>query len=86
VQAWLTAAEISAGPVFRAVGRGGRISCEALANDSAARIVKRMRAGSGSIPPPTPATACARHKSLDILRGYVRWVDLFKEHAGAAFL
>jgi hypothetical protein len=26
------------------------------------------------------------HKSLDTLRGYVRRVDLFKEHAGAAFL
>jgi hypothetical protein len=27
-----------------------------------------------------------RHKSMDTLRGYVRRVDLFKEHAGAAFL
>jgi hypothetical protein len=26
------------------------------------------------------------HKSLDTLRGYVRRVDLFKEHTGAAFL
>jgi hypothetical protein len=28
----------------------------------------------------------SRHKSLDTLRGYVRRVDLFKEHAGAGFL
>jgi hypothetical protein len=28
----------------------------------------------------------SRHKGLDTLRGYVRRVDLFKEHAGAAFL
>jgi hypothetical protein len=28
----------------------------------------------------------SRRKSLDTLRGYVRRVDLFKEHAGAAFL
>jgi hypothetical protein len=28
----------------------------------------------------------SRHKSLDTLRSYVRRVDLFKEHAGAAFL
>ena len=28
----------------------------------------------------------SRHKSLDTLRGYIRRVDLFKEHAGAAFL
>ena len=41
VQTWLAAAEISSGPVFRAVTRGGRVSCEALADDSAARIVKR---------------------------------------------
>ena len=31
-------------------------------------------------------TEVSRHKSLDTLRGYVRRVDLFKEHAGAAFL
>jgi hypothetical protein len=28
----------------------------------------------------------SRRKSLDTLRGYVRRVDLFREHAGAAFL
>jgi hypothetical protein len=27
----------------------------------------------------------SRHKSLDTLRGYVRRVDLFREHAWAAF-
>jgi site-specific recombinase XerD len=31
-------------------------------------------------------TVVSRHKSLDTLRGHVRRVDLFKEHAGAAFL
>ena len=41
VQTWLAAAEISNGPVFRAVTRGGRVSCEAMVDDSAARIVKR---------------------------------------------
>jgi hypothetical protein len=30
--------------------------------------------------------AVSRHKGLDTLRGYVRRVDLFKEHAGAAFV
>jgi hypothetical protein len=28
----------------------------------------------------------SRHKSRDTLRGYVRKMDMFKEHAGAAFL
>jgi hypothetical protein len=41
VQAWLAAAEISSGPVFRAVAQGGKVSDVPLADDSAARIVKR---------------------------------------------
>ena len=28
----------------------------------------------------------SRHKSLDVLRGYVRRADMFKDHAGAMFL
>jgi hypothetical protein len=105
VQACLAAAEISAGPVFRAVTRGGPVSCEGLADDSAARIVKRYaqpgRPGSSVLRRPQPAQrvphvgsgvgrldleAQRGVKSLDTLRGYVRRVDLFKGHAGAAFL
>jgi integrase len=107
VQTWLAAAEISAGPVFRAVARGGRVSAEKLADDSASRIVKRYarRVGleaasfsrhslrSGFLTSAAESGAhtfkmseVSRHRSLDTLRGYVRRVDLFKEHAGAAFL
>jgi site-specific recombinase XerD len=106
-QTWLAAAEISTGPVFRAVALGGRVSDVALADDSAARVVKRyaQRVGldhaaysghsqrSGFLTSAAEAgaslfklTEVSRHKSLDTLRGYVRRVDLFKEHAGAAFL
>lgn len=28
----------------------------------------------------------SRHKSLDVLRAYVRRADMFRDHAGAAFL
>jgi hypothetical protein len=28
----------------------------------------------------------SRHKSMDTLRGYVRDVDLFRDHAGAGLL
>jgi integrase len=107
VQTWLAAAEISSGPVFRAVALGGRISDAALADDSASRIVKRYacRVGlevatfsghslrSGFLTSAAESGAnvfkmaeVSRHRSLDTLRGYVRRVDLFKEHAGAAFL
>jgi hypothetical protein len=30
--------------------------------------------------------AHSRYRSLDMLRGYVRNVEMFKEHAGAALL
>jgi integrase len=50
VQTWLATAEISAGPVFRAVALGGRVSDMALADDSAARIVKRYAARVGLDP------------------------------------
>jgi integrase len=102
VQTWLAAAEISSGPVFRAVTRGGRVSCDALEADSAARIVKsrprcrRLAARSlrsGFLTSAAESGASiwkmadqSRHRSLDTLRGYVRRVDMFREHAGAAFL
>jgi integrase len=41
VQTWLAAAEISSGPVFRAVALGGKVSDAPLADNSAGRIVKR---------------------------------------------
>jgi hypothetical protein len=28
----------------------------------------------------------SRHRSVDTLRGYVRRADMFKDHAGGAFL
>ncbi|HEU0218939.1 MAG TPA: site-specific integrase [Stellaceae bacterium] len=107
LQTWLAAAEISAGPVFRAVDKVGRVAPTALATDSAARVVKRYaeRVGldptayaghslrSGFLTSAAEAGASvwklaevSRHRSLDTLRGYVRRVDLFREHAGAAFL
>ena len=107
VQTWLAAAEISAGPVFRSITRGGRISSKALMSDSVSRIVKSyarrvgldvaaysghsLRSGFLTSAAESGAsvfkmTEVSRHRSLDTLRGYVRRVDLFKEHAGAAFL
>jgi site-specific recombinase XerD len=107
VQTWLAAAEISSGPVFRAVALGGRVSSEVLRPDGAARIIKRYARRVGLDPAAYSGhslrsgflTSAAesgagifkmmeqsRHKSMDTLRGYIRKVDMFKEHAGAAFL
>jgi len=83
------------------------VSDRPLADESAARVVKRYasRVGleaatfsghslrSGFLTSAAESGASifkmmetSRHRSMDTLRGYVRRVDLFKEHAGAAFL
>ena len=107
VQAWLQAAGISEGFVFRSVAKGGRVLAEPLSGHSAAVIVKRyaelagldasafaghsLRAGFLTSAAESGAgvlkmVEVSRHKSVDMLRTYVRRADLFREHAGAAFL
>lgn len=107
VQIWLAAAEISSGPMFRPVAKGGRVQAERLTSRSVAAIVKRydelaghhpaqfaghsLRAGFITSAAESGAALLriadqSRHKSLDVLRGYVRRADMFKDHAGAAFL
>jgi site-specific recombinase XerD len=107
VQTWLAAAEISSGPVFRAVALGGRVSSEALRPDGMARVLKvccrrvgldaaaysghSLRSGFLTSAAESGASIfkmmeVSRHRSMDTLRGYIRKVDMFKEHAGAAFL
>jgi len=107
VRAWLQAAGISEGFVFRSVAKGGRVLAEPLSGHSAAAIVKRyaelagldasafaghsLRAGFLTSAAESGAgvlkmVEVSRHKSIDMLRTYVRRADLFREHAGAAFL
>lgn len=50
VQAWLDAAGISTGPVFRAVAKGGRVMPLALTDRSVAAVVKRYVSAAGLDP------------------------------------
>ena len=50
MQAWLSAAEISEGPLFRPVLKGGRVQAGPLTPHSVARIVKRYAARVGLDP------------------------------------
>ena len=50
VPEWLNAAGIASGPVFRAVTRGGRVSDDALADASVARIIKKRARQAGIDP------------------------------------
>ncbi len=47
LRAWLDAARIDRGPVFRAVGRYGRIAKQPLSGRSVARIIKRAARAAG---------------------------------------
>ena len=107
VKAWLEAAGITEGPLFRPVAKGGRVLAEGLTAESVANIVKAyatragfdaaefaghsLRAGFLTSAAEHGASIfkmmeVSRHKSVDVLKGYVRRAELFKEHAGAAFL
>lgn len=50
LRAWLDAAQIREGPVFRPVDRHGRVGCEALSDRSIAEIVKRACHAAGYDP------------------------------------
>jgi hypothetical protein len=46
--AWLAAAEITTGPIFRAVGKGDRVSATSLSAFSADEIVKHYATRAGA--------------------------------------
>ncbi|HEY8612337.1 MAG TPA: site-specific integrase [Roseomonas sp.] len=100
--AWLKAAGIEAGAVFRSVNRHGGLGAARLSDRDVARVVKASVAAAG-YPPETYAghslrsgfitTAAragvpeahiqnqSRHKSLPVLRGYIRRGSLFVDNA-----
>jgi integrase len=106
LQAWLAAAGITEGRVFRAVLQGGRVQAS-LTPECLSRVIKKLarrigldpkdfaghstRAGfvTSAVEVGAPLMKIAeqtRHRSLAMLQTYSRRVDLFKDHAGAAFL
>jgi integrase len=107
LEAWLTAARISSGPLFRPVTQTGKVSEVALGDDGYVKAIKKraaaaeldpaefsghsMRAGFLTSASEHGASAfkmqeVSRHKSVDVLAGYVRRSDMFKAHAGSGFL
>lgn len=107
LNAWLAAAGIVEGPLFRPIGKGGRIQAAALTTKSVAAIVKRyaeaagfaaadfaghsLRAGfltSAAEAGASIIKMCevSRHRTIDVMRGYVRSAELFRNHAGAGLL
>ena len=107
LRAWLDAAAITEGPLFRPLWKGGTVRDARLSDHAVARIVQ-LRAGAAGLNPTRFAghslragfvTAAARagadvwkiqqvsrHKSMQVLSGYVRDARLFDDHAGEPFL
>jgi hypothetical protein len=56
LDAWLEAAGITEGPIFRSVDRHGNVGAGALTDRQVARIVKEVAPASAWIPRPIPAT------------------------------
>jgi site-specific recombinase XerD len=105
VKAWLQAAGITDGAIFRPVA--GEVSAERLAPRGVAKIVKSyarrlglnvsdfsahsLRSGFLTSAARRGASVfkmrdVSRHKSMDVLQGYVRDAELFHDHAGAGLL
>lgn len=107
VAAWMEAAGIVSGPIFRPINRHGQVLAAALSDTSVAAIVKAY-AGRAGLDPTAFAghslrrgfltsaahhgatlakmKAVSRHKSVDVLMAYVDDAEMFKDHAGSAFL
>ncbi|MDF2689740.1 MAG: integrase [Microvirga sp.] len=106
LRAWLEAAGIESGPVFRSFAKSGRVRETAMCDRDVSRLVSRTAAAAG-----LPAgfsghslragfiTSAARqgvtvfrirevsrHKSMQVLAGYVREAEAFRDHAGSGFL
>ena len=107
LEAWLSAANITSGPLFRGISKGDRIHPNGLRHRALTAVLKRYCGRLGLNPAEFAAhslrsgylTSAAqggasiwklaeqsRHRSLDTLRGYVKKVDLWKDHSGASFL
>ena len=107
LDAWLAAARVAEGFVFRRIGRGGQVVDEPMSDRAVARLVQAaaraagydpalfgghsLRAGFITSAARTGASIfkiqeISRHRSLQVLAGYVRDVQVYRDHAGSGFL
>jgi integrase len=108
LRAWLSAAVIAEGPLFRPLWKSGaRVRDARLSDHAVARILQARAAAAGLDPARYGGhslragfvTAAARagadvwkiqqvsrHRSMQVLSGYVRDARLFDDHAGEPFL
>lgn len=104
-RAWIAAAEITTGPIFRGVDRHGNVASARLSAEAVALVVKRhagrlgldvgsyaghsLRAGLATAAAQAGASERSimnqtGHRSLPMVRRYIRDGSLFRENAAAA--
>ena len=107
LDAWLAAARVAEGFVFRRIGRAGQVTDEPMSDRAVARLVQTaagaagygpalfgghsLRAGFITSAARTGASIfkireISRHRSLQVLAGYVRDAQIYRDHAGSRFL
>ena len=107
LRAWLEAAGITEGALFRPVAKGGSLRSTRLSDKAVASVVKAyakrlgleaadfsghsLRSGFLTSAARRGASVfkmrdVSRHKSMDVLQGYVRDADMFRDHAGGGLL
>lgn len=105
LRAWLAAASIDEGPIFRPVDRHGRLGASRLSDRAVALVVKRCAERAGLDPARfaghslragliTSAAEAgvherdimrqSRHRSLPVMRRYIRGAGLFDDNAATA--
>jgi integrase len=92
-RAWIEAADLEDGPLFRRIDRHGHVNRRALHRDSIGGIVKRAAQAAGLDPKPYAGHSLrAReldimrqtgHRSLETVRKYIRGRGLFRDNAAA---
>ncbi len=105
MKAWLEAARITSGPLFRSIDRHGNVAPDRTSGLTVARVVKRAALAAGldaerfsghSLRLGFVTTAARRgcsersianqtgHRSMPVLRGYIRRANVFEENAAVA--
>ena len=65
-KAWLQAAGITEGPIFRSIKKGGSVTLERLSDRSVAQIIKDRAGAADSTRHSSQVTACVRASSLQL--------------------
>ncbi len=91
LQAWIDAAAITDGYLFRRLGAGAGVTASPMPDSAVARLVQARAAAVGTAAAQSGASMfkmreVSRHRSMPVLADYVCDAELFRDSAGKGFL